>query len=91
MVSGKPKLVFTMQKSLDTRITLIKPSKGWSALNLRDLWVYRELILFMTWRDLKVRYKQTLLGAGWAVLQPFLTMVVFSIFIHRADPMDSFF
>ena len=59
---------------------VIRPTKGWMALNLRDLWVYRELIYFMTWRDLKVRYKQTLLGVSWAVLQPFLTMVVFSIF-----------
>lgn len=59
---------------------IIKPSSGWAALNLKDLWIYRELVYFMTWRDLKVRYKQTLLGASWAVLQPFLTMVVFSIF-----------
>ena len=62
------------------RKIIIKPSGGWAALNLQDLWVYRELIMFMTWRDLKVRYKQTLLGASWAILQPFLTMVVFSIF-----------
>jgi lipopolysaccharide transport system permease protein len=59
---------------------IIRPTKGWMALNLRDLWTYRELVYFMTWRDLKVRYKQTLLGVSWAVLQPFLTMVVFSIF-----------
>jgi lipopolysaccharide transport system permease protein len=59
---------------------VIRPSRGWRALNLRELWQYRELIYFMTWRDLKVRYKQTLLGISWAVLQPFLTMVVFSIF-----------
>jgi lipopolysaccharide transport system permease protein len=59
---------------------VIRPTKGWMALNLRDLWLYRELVYFMTWRDLKVRYKQTLLGVSWAVLQPFLTMVVFSIF-----------
>jgi lipopolysaccharide transport system permease protein len=59
---------------------VIRPTKGWIALNLRDLWIYRELIYFMTWRDLKVRYKQTLLGVSWAVLQPFMTMVVFSIF-----------
>lgn len=64
----------------EPRSIVIKPSKGWSALNLKDLWNYRELIYFFTWRDLKVRYKQTLLGASWAVLQPFLTMVVFSIF-----------
>jgi lipopolysaccharide transport system permease protein len=63
-----------------TRTVLIKPIRGWTSLNLGDLWVYRELVFFMTWRDLKVRYKQTLLGASWAVLQPFLTMVVFSIF-----------
>ena len=64
----------------DSRITLIKPSSGWSALDLGALVYYRELIFFLTWRDLKVRYKQTALGAGWAILQPFLTMVVFSIF-----------
>ena len=78
-----------MQKTLDTRVTLIKPTFGWAALNLRDLWIYRELILFMTWRDLKVRYKQTLLGASWAVLQPFLTMVVFSIFFGNLAKVPS--
>lgn len=60
-------------------MVLIRPSRGLGALNLKDLWVYRELIYFMTWRDIKVRYKQTLLGASWAVLQPFLRMVVFSL------------
>jgi len=59
---------------------VIRPTKGWMALNLHDLWLYRELIYFMTWRDLKVRYKQTALGVSWAVLQPFMNMVVFSIF-----------
>jgi len=56
----------------------IKPSSGLAALNLRDLWTYRELIYFMIWRDIKVRYKQTLLGAAWAVIQPVLTMLVFT-------------
>lgn len=56
----------------------IKPSTGLAALNLRDLWVYRELVLFMIWRDIKVRYKQTLLGATWAVIQPVMTMLVFN-------------
>ncbi|HTP02096.1 MAG TPA: ABC transporter permease [Anaerolineales bacterium] len=56
----------------------IKPSTGLAALNLRDLWIYRELVYFMIWRDIKVRYKQTLLGALWAVIQPVLTMVVFT-------------
>ncbi len=56
----------------------IKPSTGLTALNLRDLWVYRELIFFMIWRDIKVRYKQTMLGAAWAIIQPVLTMLVFN-------------
>ena len=56
----------------------IKPSTGLAALNLRDLWVYRELVFFMIWRDIKVRYKQTLLGAAWAVIQPVLTMLIFN-------------
>jgi lipopolysaccharide transport system permease protein len=56
----------------------IKPSTGLAALNLGDLWIYRELVLFMIWRDIKVRYKQTFLGAAWAVIQPLLTMLVFN-------------
>jgi lipopolysaccharide transport system permease protein len=56
----------------------IKPSTGLAALNLRDLWIYRELVFFMIWRDIKVRYKQTLLGAAWAVIQPVLTMLIFN-------------
>lgn len=64
----------------ETTTTILKPAHGWAALNLGDLWRYRELVYFMTWRDLKVRYKQTLLGASWAILRPLLTMVVFSIF-----------
>jgi lipopolysaccharide transport system permease protein len=62
------------------QVTVIQPSRGWSPLNLRELWKYRELLYFLTWRDIKVRYKQTVLGAAWAILQPLLTMVVFSIF-----------
>ncbi len=61
-------------------VTYIRPSHGWGNLNLRELWEYRELLYVLTWRDIKVRYKQSLLGVAWAVLQPFLTMVVFSIF-----------
>jgi len=56
----------------------IKPTTGLAALNLRDLWVYRELVFFMIWRTLKVRYKQTLLGATWAIIQPLMTMIVFN-------------
>ena len=58
----------------------LEPSKGWSHLGLRELWEYRELLFFLTWRDVSVRYKQTFLGAAWAVIQPFMTMVVFTIF-----------
>jgi lipopolysaccharide transport system permease protein len=59
---------------------ILRPSYGWASLNLRDLWIYRELVYFLTWRDVIVRYKQTLLGAAWAILQPVLTMVVFTFF-----------
>lgn len=58
----------------------IEPSKGWVSFNLRELWKYRELLYFLAWRDVKVRYKQTVLGAAWAIIQPFFTMIVFSLF-----------
>src|SRR6266852_8055037 len=67
----------------------IAPSKGWVSLKLRELWEYRELLYFLTWRDIKVRYKQTVLGAAWAVIQPFCTMLVFSIFFGRLAKMPS--
>ena len=78
-----------MDKKDQDRKSIIKSTHGWAALNLRDLFLYRELIFFMTWRDLKVRYKQTLLGASWAILQPFLTMVVFSIFFGNLAKVPS--
>jgi lipopolysaccharide transport system permease protein len=59
---------------------IIRPSKGWSSIGFTELLEYRELLYFLVWRDIKVRYKQTVLGAGWAVIQPFFTMIVFSIF-----------
>lgn len=59
---------------------IIRPPGGWTAIGLKELWEYRELLYFLTWRDIKVRYKQTVLGAAWAILQPFLMMVVFSLF-----------
>jgi len=61
----------------------IKPSTGLAALNLRDLWLYRELVYFMIWREIKVRYKQTMLGAAWAIIQPVLTMIVFTFLFGR--------
>jgi lipopolysaccharide transport system permease protein len=62
---------------------VIRPPKGFAGLGLTDLWRFRELLLFLTWRDIKIRYKQTVLGAAWAILQPFLTMIVFTVVIHR--------
>jgi lipopolysaccharide transport system permease protein len=73
----------------DASITIIKPPKGWVSLELYDLWEYRELLYFLTWRDIKVRYKQTVLGVAWAVIQPFFTMMVFSLFFGKLAKMPS--
>ena len=70
-------------------VIVIRPSRGWVSLNLRDLWEYRELLYFLTWRDIKVRYTQTVLGATWAVLQPLFTMVVFSVFFGTLAKVPS--
>src|SRR5919201_2451663 len=67
----------------------IQPPTGWVSLQLRELWEYRELLYFLTWRDVKVRYKQTALGAAWAILQPLMTMLVFSVFFGRLAKMPS--
>lgn len=67
----------------------IQPARGWVSLQLKALWEYRELLYFLTWRDIKVRYKQTVLGAAWAIIQPFMTMVVFSLFFGRLAQMPS--
>src|SRR5215204_4826712 len=67
----------------------IKPSTGFTALNLRDLWLYRELIFFMVWRDIKVRYKQTFLGATWAILQPVLTMIALYFLFDRVAKLPT--
>jgi lipopolysaccharide transport system permease protein len=67
----------------------LAPSRGWVPLKLDELWEYRELLYFLVWRDIKVRYKQTALGAAWAVIQPFMTMVVFSLFFGHLAKMPS--
>ena len=64
-------------------VIYLRPSRGWAALNLLELWHFRELILFLTWRDILVRFKQTVFGASWAVIQPLFTMVVFTFFFGR--------
>jgi lipopolysaccharide transport system permease protein len=70
-------------------ITIIEPLSGWRLVNARELWKFRELLGFLIWRDVKVRYKQTLLGAAWAVLQPLLMMIVFTIFFARMAEVNS--
>src|SRR6202049_3296998 len=67
-------------KHTELPVLRIDARSSWLALDLAELWAYRELLYFFVWRDLKVRYKQTVIGAAWAILQPFLTMVVFSLF-----------
>jgi len=70
-------------------ITVIEPGRGWLSWNLRELGEYRELLYFLVWREIKVRYKQTVIGAGWALLQPVMTMAVFSLFFGRLAHMPS--
>ena len=70
-------------ESFSSPAILIRPISGWVALNLRDLWEYRELLYFLVWRDLKVRYKQTVLGVAWVVIQPVFITLVFSVFFGR--------
>ena len=64
-------------------LVVIQPSNRWSILSFKDIWAYRELLFFLTWRDVKVRYKQTALGAAWAILQPLFMMLIFTIFFGR--------
>lgn len=68
---------------------IIKPKNKWWQLNWREIWLFRDLFYFLTWRDVKVKYKQTIVGALWAVFQPFVTMVVFTIFFGRLAKMPS--
>jgi lipopolysaccharide transport system permease protein len=70
-------------------VTIYRPTRGWAALDLRRLWKYRELLYFLTWRDIKVRYKQTALGAAWAIIQPFVSMVIFSLFFGKLARVPS--
>jgi lipopolysaccharide transport system permease protein len=84
-MSGVP----VAERTSETPVLRIEPLGGWRGLGLRELWEHRELVAFLAWRDVKVRYAQTALGAAWAVLQPVMTMVVFSIFFGRLGGMPS--
>jgi lipopolysaccharide transport system permease protein len=70
-------------------VTLLEPPRGWQGLNLGEIWRFRDLLYFLIWRDVKVRYKQTVLGAAWAVLQPLLMMIVFTLFFGRLAGVSS--
>lgn len=70
-------------------VTVIEPSKGWQSLRLGELWAYRELLYFLVWRDVKVRYKQTQLGIAWAIIPPIMTMLVFSVIFGKLAKIES--
>jgi lipopolysaccharide transport system permease protein len=75
--------------SADLPVYDITPTRGWSPVRLPEVWAYRELLYFLVWREIRVRYKQTALGIAWAVVQPFMTMVVFSLFFGRLGRIDT--
>jgi lipopolysaccharide transport system permease protein len=81
--------VFNHRQDESVPVFIIRPSKGLVALNLRELWQYRELLYILIWRDIKVRYKQTAIGAAWVVIQPFFAMVVFSLIFGRLAKIPS--
>jgi lipopolysaccharide transport system permease protein len=78
-----------MKTTSEIPVIRIEPSRGWVSLRLHELWEFRELLYFLAWRDIKVRYKQTALGVAWAVIQPFFTMVIFSIFFGKLGRIPS--
>ena len=78
-----------MASARDALQIVIEPPRDWQVIDLREIWRYRELLYYLAWRDVKVRYKQTAIGAAWAILQPFLTMVVFSVIFGQFIQMPS--
>src|ERR1700719_1155315 len=76
-------------KPPESSVVRIEARRGWLALDLGELWAYRDLVYFFVWRDIKVRYKQTVIGAAWAILQPVLTMLVFSLFFGKLAKIPS--
>jgi lipopolysaccharide transport system permease protein len=77
------------ERGCDPPVTVIEPRRAWQVVNVAELWRYRELLFFLVWRDVKVRYKQTVLGAAWAVLQPLAAMLVFTLFLGRVAALPS--
>ncbi|HZZ17177.1 MAG TPA: ABC transporter permease [Candidatus Sulfotelmatobacter sp.] len=89
VVAQRPSVSESLESFPELPRTIIRPSRGWVSLRLPELWHYRELLVFLAWRDVKVRYKQTALGVVWAVLQPLLGMVVFTVFFGRLAKVPS--
>ena len=88
-IVSNPNLPVSSSRSAPLSTFRIAPSRGWISLKLSEIWEYRELLYFLVWRDIKVRYKQTALGAGWAIIQPLMTMVVFSVFFGGLGKIPS--
>ncbi|MBW3670215.1 MAG: ABC transporter permease [Acidobacteria bacterium] len=78
-----------MSPAQSQQLIEIRPSAGWRDLGLRELWEYRRLLYMLIWRDVKVRYRQTLLGAAWVMIQPLLTMLIFTFLLHRVAQLES--
>ncbi len=78
-----------LKDPVEIPLVVFEPSKGWTSLKLKELWKYRELLYFLTWRDVKVRYKQTTLGVAWTVIQPLMTMVIFSLIFGQLAKLPS--
>ena len=78
-----------LKDSTEIPLVVFEPSKGWRSLELKELWKYRELLYFLAWRDVKVRYKQTTLGVAWTVIQPLMTMVIFSLIFGQLAKLPS--
>lgn len=85
----KPAAAQPLKGATKPAVVVLTPSHGWAMLNLAELWRYRELFYILAWRDVKVRYKQTAIGAAWAIIQPFFSMVVFSLFFGMLTQMPS--
>lgn len=86
---ASPALPIAHETARALPLHVIVPERGWAPVRVGELWAYRELLYFLVWREIKVRYKQTAIGVAWAVIQPFFTMVVFSIFFGRLAGIPS--
>jgi len=87
--AGLPKTTVRSFSLSDQPVVKIRPSRAWVALNIKEVWAYRELLYFLTWRDVKVRYKQAVLGIAWAVIQPLATMLIFTVFFGKLAKVPS--